>query len=229
MRAKEFLLERWTANTVKDYFDSQTGNQVKKSSVSVSQPMPGCILLTFKSIPDLTRCFFRLSEFANSEQNVDMVDFLDQWIDREGQADYFKFWDGFNITDQRFESWVKKTRGFSQAEQVLIDIVKNKKPNTQKWCVLGITTDDPATRTHELFHAKYYLDAEFKHKVDQLKAEFKRDSAYKVMAKTLKQRLDYIKNIDEEIAAYLCAGSQIKMVFGIECRPWVKKFQELGK
>lgn len=229
MRAKEFLLERWTRAKVTDYFDSQRNNQVNASNIQVSQPMHGAILLTFDNITDLTRCFFRPSEWANSGRNVDMVEFLDHWLDKQGQADYFSFWDGFNISDRDFESWQSHTKEFSQAEKILVDTVKHHTKNLDQYCVLGIVRGDPATQQHELFHARYYLDLAFKKSADQLLQQFKKQKEYKTMCKVLKQKLDYIKHVDEEIAAYLYAGSQIKMVFGINCADWIKKFKELDK
>ena len=48
MRAQEFLVERWTARTVKDYFDSQTNNRVSRSDFFVTKPFDGCIMFRFK-------------------------------------------------------------------------------------------------------------------------------------------------------------------------------------
>jgi hypothetical protein len=59
--------------------------------------------------------------------------------------------------------------------------------------------------------------------------EFKKDSAYKTMRKTLRKKLDYRLHYDEEIAAYLSAGSQLKTVFDIEPTVYVKQFRRLFK
>jgi len=44
----------------------------------------------------------------------------------------------------------------------------------------------------------------------------------------LKTKLDYHTNIEEEIAAYLYAGSQLKLVFGIDAKSLIQRFQGLA-
>lgn len=228
MRAQEFLTERWTKRTVDDYFNNKKQPSPSRRDFSVSRPINGCILLKFKTIPDLTKSFFRMAEYHEGKQHVDMVEFLDDWMDRQGDADYFKFWDGFNITDSSFRSWRRTVGKLSQAEQTVVDAITQATKDMKKFCVIGVSGDDPATVQHELFHAKYYLDPDFKREVDQLVDECRNDPAIKAMAKILKTKLDYHAHIDEEIAAYLYAGSQLKLVFGIDAKSLIQRFQELA-
>ena len=230
MRANEFLIERWTKRTVDDYFDNKKQPKPSRRDFSVSRPCDGCVLLKFKTIPDLTKSFFRMAEYYDGDQkkkHVDMAEFLDDWMDRQGNADYFKFWDGFNITDSAFRSWRRSVGKLSQAEQTAVDAVDQATKGMKKFCVMGISGDDPATMQHELFHAKYYLDPDFKRNADQLFNECRNDPVIKTMTKILKTKLDYHTNIEEEIAAYLYAGSQLKLVFGIDAKSLIQRFQEL--
>ena len=171
MRANEFLIERWTKRTVNDYFDNKKQPKPSRRDFSVSRPCDGCVMLKFKTIPDLTKSFFRMAEYYDGDQkkkHVDMAEFLDDWMDRQGNADYFKFWDGFNITDSAFRSWRRSVGKLSQAEQTAVDAVDQATKGMKKFCVMGVSGDDPATMQHELFHAKYYLDPDFKRNADQL-------------------------------------------------------------
>ena len=230
MRANEFLIERWTKRTVNDYFDNKKQPKPSRRDFSVSRPCDGCVLLKFKTIPDLTKSFFRMAEYYDGDQkkkHVDMAEFLDDWMDRQGNADYFKFWDGFNITDSAFRSWQRSVGKLSQAEQTAVDAVDQATKGMKKFCVMGVSGDDPATMQHELFHAKYYLDPDFKRNADQLFDECRNDPVIKTMTKILKTKLDYHTNIEEEIAAYLYAGSQLKLVFGIDAKSLIQRFQEL--
>jgi hypothetical protein len=231
MRAQEFLIERWTKRTVDDYFDNKKQPKPSRRDFSVSRPCDGCVLLKFKTIPDLTKSFFRMAEYYDGDQkkkHVDMAEFLDDWMDRQGNADYFKFWDGFNITDSAFRSWRRTVGKLSQAEQTVVDAVDQATKGMKKFCVMGVSGDDPATMQHELFHAKYYLDPDFKRNADQLMDECRNDPVIKTMTKILKTKLDYHTNIDEEIAAYLYAGSQLKLVFGVDAKTLIQRFQELA-
>ena len=231
MRANEFLIERWTKRTVNDYFDNKKQPKPSRRDFSVSRPCDGCVLLKFKTIPDLTKSFFRMAEYYDGDQkkkHVDMAEFLDDWMDRQGNADYFKFWDGFNITDSAFRSWRRSVGKLSQAEQTAVDAVDQATKGMKKFCVMGVGGDDPATMQHELFHAKYYLDPDFKRNADQLFDECRNDPVIKTMTKILKTKLDYHTNIEEEIAAYLYAGSQLKLVFGIDAKSLIQRFQGLA-
>jgi hypothetical protein len=231
MRANEFLIERWTKRTVNDYFDNKKQPKPSRRDFSVSRPCDGCVLLKFKTIPDLTKSFFRMAEYYDGDQkkkHVDMAEFLDDWMDRQGNADYFKFWDGFNITDSAFRSWRRSVGKLSQAEQTAVDAVDQATKGMKKFCVMGVSGDDPATMQHELFHAKYYLDPDFKRNADQLFDECRNDPVIKTMTKILKTKLDYHTNIEEEIAAYLYAGSQLKLVFGIDAKSLIQRFQGLA-
>ena len=231
MRANEFLIERWTKRTVNDYFDNKKQPKPSRRDFSVSRPCDGCVMLKFKTIPDLTKSFFRMAEYYDGDQkkkHVDMAEFLDDWMDRQGNADYFKFWDGFNITDSAFRSWRRSVGKLSQAEQTAVDAVDQATKGMKKFCVMGVSGDDPATMQHELFHAKYYLDPDFKRNADQLFDECRNDPVIKTMTKILKTKLDYHTNIEEEIAAYLYAGSQLKLVFGIDAKSLIQRFQGLA-
>ena len=40
-------------------------------------------------------------------------------------------------------------------------------------------------------------------------------------------KLDYVDHVDEEAAAYLYAGSQLKLVFGVDAKDLVRAFRDL--
>ena len=233
MRAQEFLIERWTPETVKSYFDKKKQREITKRDIKVSQPITGCVLLKYKTVPDLARSFFRLAEYyegsryGKKTKQVTLVDFLDQWIDRKGDVDYFKFWDGFNITDQAFQTWLKSARPLSAAEQVTVDVIQQATKGMKKFCIIGVGSNNTDTLKHELFHAKYYLDAGFKSAVDQLLKDHATDPAVKTIKKILINKLDYANHVEEEIGAYLYTGAQLKLVFGVDPKDLVKLIQQL--
>jgi hypothetical protein len=235
MRANEFLIERWTKATVKSYFDNKKQLRFTSRDITVSQPVDGCVLLQYKTIPNLARSFFRVAEYYDGNHysgksgQVTLVDFLDQWMDQNGDVDYFKFWDGFNIPDRAFRSWLKSAGKLSTAEQVMVTAVEKASKGMKKFCIIGVGNKDADTVKHEMFHAKYYLDADFKRQADQLFDECRNDPVIKTMAKVLKTKLDYQAHVDEEVAAYLYSGSQLKLVFGVDAKSLVQRFQELDK
>jgi hypothetical protein len=233
MRATEFLIERWTKKTVADYYDHKKDLDFNNKDVKVSKPFDGCVLLRYQSVPDVARSFFRVAEYYDGKhyggkaRQVSLTDFLDNWMDRQGNVDYFKFWDGFNIPDHAFRSWLKSAKPLSKAEQVMVDAVRKNTQGLKKFCVLGVGSDDPATMRHEMFHARYYLDTGFKTAVDDLIKLHAKDRDFKTIRRVLTKKLDYVDHVDEEAAAYLYAGSQLKLVFGVEAKDLVRAFRDL--
>ena len=171
--------------------------------------------------------YYEGHKYIAKKQHVSMAEFLDNWIDRQGNADYFKFWDGFNITDSAFRSWHRTVGQLSQSEQTVVDAVEKATKGMKKFCVIGISGNDTATVQHEMFHAKYYLDSKFKTNANQLLKDHAQDPAVKTIKKILTTKLDYTDHVEEEVGAYLYAGSQLKLVFGVEAQDLVKLFQVL--
>ena len=181
MRANEFLTERWTKSTVKSCFDNKQQPKFSSRDVRVTKPFEGCVLLTYQTVPDLARSFFRVAEYYDGDHytgkggQVSLTDFLEQWMDRDGNVDYFKFWDGFNIPDRAFRSWLKTAKPLSTAEQVMVAAIEKASKGMKRFCIIGVGSSDSATLQHELFHARYYLDNEFKQAADQLLKDHAKD------------------------------------------------------
>jgi hypothetical protein len=235
MKATEFLIERWTKKTVDNYFDNKQEPDFNRKDIKVSQPFDGCILLKYNTVPDVARSFFRVAEYydgkhyGGSSRSVSLVDLLDHWMDRQGNVDYFKFWNGFNIPDHAFKAWKRSAGLLSQAEQAMVDAVHTATKGLKKFCVIGVGGNDSATLRHEMFHARYYLDSAFRGQADALIRAHKNDPAFKAITQVLVKKLDYVHHVDEEAAAYLYTGSQMKLVFGTEATHLVKLFQALDQ
>jgi hypothetical protein len=111
----------------------------------------------------------------------------------------------------------------------MVDAVHTATKGLKKFCVIGVGGNDSATLRHEMFHARYYLDSAFRGQADALIRAHKNDPAFKSITHTLIKKLDYVHHVDEEAAAYLYTGSQMKLVFGTEATHLVKLFQELDQ
>ena len=109
----------------------------------------------------------------------------------------------------------------------MVDAVHTATKGQKKFCVIGIGSDDPATMRHEIFHARYYLDTGFKTAADGLIKSHGKDPDFKTIRHVLTNKLDYVDHVDEEAAAYLYAGSQLKLVFGVDAKDLVRAFRDL--
>jgi len=233
MRAQEFLVERWTAKTVKAYIDINKNNNITSKDFRVSEPFEGCIMLEFDQVPKLARAFFRMSEYyeghiyqSKQPRHTDMAQFLDRFVDNSGNVEYFKFWDGYNITDRAFESWLKSVGPLAQAEKAVVSAIR-KIRGSGSYSIIGVAKGSASTRDHELFHAMYYLQPDFKKQINNAMRSFRDQAAYASMSKVLRDKLDYRAHIDEEIAAYLCDGSDLSMVFGTNPKSQSQEFRRI--
>ena len=215
MRVREFVTESWTGRSVKNYFASQGQPAITRQDFRIQRPMPGCLLFQFRTVPDLARSFFRMAEHNDGPGKIDLTKFLDRFLTRSGDVPYFKFWDGFNITDRSLAKWLLTTKDLTQAEQVLVRAIK-RYPAKDRRAIVGIAGNSASTRRHELFHACYYLDSQFRRQVNQAMRQFRQTRDYQRMTKILRDKLHYHQHVDEEIAAYLADGSDLGMVFGFQ-------------
>ena len=108
-----------------------------------------------------------------------------------------------------------------------VDVIQQATKGMKKFCIVGVGSNDTDTLKHELFHAKYYLNADFKSAVDQLLKDHATDPAVKTIKKILINKLDYTNHVEEEIGAYLYTGAQLKLVFGVDSTHLVKLIQQL--
>jgi hypothetical protein len=73
----------------------------------------------------------------------------------------------------------------------------------------------------------YYLQPDFKKQINNAMRSFRDQPAYASMSKVLRDKLDYRAHIDEEIAAYLCDGSDLSMVFGTNPKSQSQEFRRI--
>ncbi len=195
---------------------------------------------------DVTSTFMRVQEFYESpfpeirghffthEQYMDMCAHKN---DRSGSDEivfsYFEDWAGFNVPGNIFNKWVTKfsKKGLWEKEQDLVDLVYDSlEKKTNKFYVIGTYIDcESKTIDHELSHAWFYLDPEYKRTMLKL---FRKLPVY--AKKQLKRYLDsdgYTPEVfDDEIIAYLSTNQMTYTTkqFGKKKVPWdhVLKFQE---
>ena len=195
------------------------------------QPHPKIFVVAFKDRYDLAMTFFRYQEFYESPRkevyrnpSLSLTALIRSYGSfgkgsKEEVKDfsYFNDWGGFNIpsfvfklihpniviTDPKTWEPTKYDHLMKKILNQIYDLLPEG--NRGKFYLIGILKDkDKKILNHELSHAFYFLDPEYKERINKLIKQIP-NKLYEKFRKQLKKA--YGKNvIDDEIQAYLVSG-----------------------
>jgi hypothetical protein len=166
-------------------------------------------LCTIKDSYDLTMTFCRVQEFYESHfkqirgKKFKMLDFIKlytQWSS-EGAFTYTTDWVGFNVPSSCIENLFKLgIDDFNEYDNVICNI--HNKINKKRYYLIAGCYNDTDTIKHELCHAFYYLDKNYKKHTNNICKELL-PTVYKKIEKRLLS-IGYCKQvIRDEVQAYL--------------------------
>ena len=188
----------------------------------VSQPIPNCLLLSFDKQKHLALTFCRVQEFYESPKKelngkyFSFDEFVDIIMDDEGYIDYFNFWSGFNIPGNVFEKW-KEIIGdnpLSDYECDLWSIINFSNIDKNNYYIIGALKKDKDVIEHEIAHALYYMNADYKSEMDMLTESFLKENKkeFNKFVKELK-KLGYCEYVtNDEIQAYMASSTKNELV-----------------
>ena len=201
-----------------------------------------CLLIKFNQQKELTLTFFRVQEYYESanpklyQKAFTLETFVEEQMKSDGSLDYFNYWTGFNVPGYIIEEWSKKIDAeYYDREYQLINLVKDRLDLEQKYYVIGTLMDDANTIDHEIAHALYYMNIEYKNEMAELIKEFQTNHIedYNRMCSILTNVRQYGNNVlFDEIQAYMATEPKKELIkdFGInysDCRKIIKKFQKV--
>jgi len=175
----------------------------------------------FKKQKDLALTFFRIQEFYESANPAliktpfDIFSFLNESMNSDGELDYFSQWSGFNFPGHAYLEWkhyVNKgeitdiTRLEKELDRVITSNVDISKP----FYIIGTLKNDAAVFRHEVAHALYYLNKDYKVDMDFLVNKLKNDQSkfYKGISKILLKKGYNESVLVDELQAYLSTESK---------------------
>lgn len=193
---------------------------------------------------ELTLTFFRIQESYESQnpklfgKSFSVFQFLDEMMDKGGNLSYFSDWDGFNFPDYHFINFFKDLDfGRTPYEKVLIDAVYDHINRNELFYVIGIRKGDKATLKHELSHALFYLNPEYRQAALQMNQDFRTEESilYKRFMRVLSKELKYADDVlEDELVAWIATSSkeEIEETFDVDwivVESVVKKYRKLFK
>jgi hypothetical protein len=187
----------------------------------------GIYLLRFDTQYELTATFLRVQEHYESPRFHGRVFSLEQYMDwyaaEHGNFTYYQDWSGFNVPSTALRPFHEgKFDPLSEKEKRLLGLFKAVR---EPFYVIGVYGRAAHSLTHELAHALFFTDADYRHAVREamgdydtraLEAEI-RDAGY----------ADHV--IPDETQAYLVAPSEKLGVATPALAPLRRKLRSLFK
>jgi hypothetical protein len=207
--------------------------------MKLTQIKPQVYYLLFDTQYELCSTMMRMEEFYESPyKNIQgkyftLEEFMDTYAKHKGNFTYTSDWNGFNVPSSVIEAFWKT---FSDNGQFLRDRLLQKEQKLFDTLVtirdeeyyLMATHKKGTQRTvkHELAHAYYYLDKNYRETMDKLVKKFK--NREELEARLLK--VGYCKKVlKDEIQAYLATAEKDDLNKKILDKKWLlpKEFKRV--
>jgi len=165
------------------------------------------VLLRFASTYELAATFLRFQEHYESVRFRNRVFSLDEYMDwyaaRYGAFTYYEDWSGFNVPSTALRAFTEgRFDPLSRRERRLLQAVKRLRP---PFYVIGVASDQALI--HELAHALYFTDPEYRREVRRLLRGQKTAGIRKRLAV-----LGYHPSVlTDEVHAYLVDGDRLRI------------------
>lgn len=214
---KSFFLKVFKKDRLPEVEDDEVKDEID-NTWKLKKVAPKIYLLTFGNKYDLALHFLRYQEYYENpneqffNQSFTIVDFMEWYSKNEGGGSftYPHDWIGFNVPGSVFRDLLEKgITDFNKYDHFMIDIVEyiQNKLNGNKWdfYLIGAQHDNESTIEHELAHAFFYTDKEYRNKVSQI-AAYKYCELYSAFKKFLTNSMynEYV-HLDE-FQAYFATG-----------------------
>lgn len=196
------------------------------------------LAVEFPNRKEITLTMFRIAEYYESpfKEIKDSIFTIDKWLEKyifikygKDKENYFEYWDGFNLPVEKAMDSFFMFENESQGREYkfLDEVAKVFGYDNKDGYVICYTKGDKITLKHELCHALYYTNQDYKKEVNEV---------IKKMNKNLKDK--YIQNLKkdkytkevfiDEINAYITAFSS-EDYSNIKKRDIIEVNKELNK
>ena len=190
------------------------------------KPIKNCLLLEFNTQKDLALAFCRVEEYYEGNPKVNgkylsLEQFLDAFMTDDGKLNYFHYWTGFNIPGNIYLEWAQQNMSDrTKWELALANVISKKLDLEKPFYVIGGVKGDIEVIDHEIAHALYYMNPEYKDMMDTANYQFYKNlrGEYSKMVKALK-KMGYGDNvIKDEVQAYMSTSGKKELVekFGLD-------------
>jgi len=190
---------------------------------------------------ELCSTFIRMQEFYESpfEEFRGKYFTMDAYMDRYAQSNgdkftYFEDWAGFNIPGEslvHFWNTYTVIARLRDKEYKVFDAIKENINYDQKFYVIGTHGVDELTLNHEIRHARYYLEDDYRNKCQEIYKQLP-EKVKKSVNKRLTEYGYDSSVFPDETQAYFGsednASLQEKFRIKTDLSPWVEQYSALN-
>ncbi len=198
----------------------------------------GIVSMVFPTQYECNATMIRIQEFYESPyknirgKHFSLETYMDLYAKENGNFTYFSDWKGFNIPGHIIQNFFDLFGDLSRKEEKFLETVSPFiKSNTRFYVIATCKEFEKNVIPHELAHAMYYLNSDYKTEVDGTLKKLSPD--FYMYIYVCVSNMGYGKNvIPDEINAYLSTSTDLYLkerVFKEDC-PHVydlKPFQSL--
>lgn len=185
------------------------------------KPADNIYHISCDTMKELTLTFCRVQEFYESPieglrgRYFDFFEFIQAQMKDDGRLDYFKDWAGFNFPSDVYWKWLNAQGGeHTRLERQLMDLLpQDIEP---KFYVIGTLEDDVAAIDHELAHAYFYLNEDYREEVKATIAASPTELTYNLQTHLLGMGYDESVLYDEVNAYLATSNAHFLSDFGID-------------
>jgi hypothetical protein len=187
---------------------------MKKINYKLKKISNGIFLCSIKNSYDLSMTFCRLQEFYESPfkeirgKKFNLLDFIKLYSSKQGDGSftYPVDWVGFNvpgpIVDKHFKVGIDDINEYDKVMKNIHTTINKDVKKKNHYYLIGAVNNDKETIYHELCHAFYFLDSNYKQDVTKIIKKLL-PSIYVEIKESLLE-IGYSKEvIDDEIQAYI--------------------------
>jgi hypothetical protein len=159
----------------------------------------------------------RIQEFYESNLNTIRDNYFtletlihEYALKNDGKFDYFTKWSGFNFPKKVLRQWMIKFQGnISEKELAFINfLADNIPPGTEDYYIIATWRDDDIK--HEIAHALYYLDSDYKEQMENLNEDLD-EYFYEAIYEQLYNDNYCEEVIQDEIQAYIATSDKVEL------------------
>ena len=214
--------------------------------INITKVYPCIYHVNFETQYDLCMSFMRIQEFYENPKfrgkYFTVEQFMDYWVKEcsvsSSLFDYTNIWNGFNVPGKILRRWDRKfasKEGLTarrERERILCNaIYKVTKKDKVDWddiYIIGTWGKNKTVIAHELAHAFYALDKDYKKDCDRLLKKIDKNKIEKVKKSLLASEYNE-RVLNDEMQAYFSSSSSVSSIMRPEFKANLERYENKWK
>jgi hypothetical protein len=173
----------------------------------------GILGIVYPNRLELTLSMCRIEEFYESPfenirgKSFSLEEFISTYSDIKGNINYFSYWDGFNVPVSEMNNFRECNKILTSRELEIFNILRKD----TKYVIATEIGSDKTTFEHELAHARYSTNEEYRIFVDEIIFRIPKELRYRLNKCLLD--INYCESVlDDEIHSYLLTSTEDELI-----------------